>query len=423
MSVELMNTGVEEAARRDESDPLAVYRERFHVPVNWIGEPVVYLCGNSLGLQPIGAIDFVEHELRQWREIAVEGHFTGTHPWMPYHEFVTDGVARIVGALSAEVIAMNTLTVNLHLMMVSFYRPSGKRRRIAIESRAFPSDRYAAASQISFHGLDPATDLVELEPRTGEHTLRTSDIVEFLDREGSDIALVLLGGVNYYSGQLLDIPAITEAGHRNGCVVGFDLAHAVGNVSLQLHDWDVDFAVWCSYKYLNAGPGGIAGAFVHERHLTDRSLPRFAGWWGHEKSSRFSMPRSFKPIPTAEGWQISNPAILTLAALRASLEVFDSVGMDRLRKKSTELTRYLESALLSIDNRPFEIITPSSSDERGAQLSLLFKKNARESYEALKIADVVCDFREPDVIRIAPVPLYNTYADAQRFADIIAGQI
>ena len=410
---------MEEAARLDDADPIGSYRDKFHIPTNWIGEPVIYFCGNSLGLQPRTAMEFVDHEIRQWREIAVEGHFSGTHPWVPYHRFVAEGLAEIAGASVDEVVAMNALTVNLHLLMVSFFRPASGRTRIVIENRAFPSDRYAVESQLRFHGLDPAEHLVELQPRDGETALRTSDIVEFLDTEGSSVALVMLGGVNYYTGQFFDIAAITEAAHRNGCTMGLDLAHAAGNVPLRLHDWGVDFAGMCCYKYLNAGPGAVGAVFIHDRHIRDQALPRFDGWWGNRRLTRFEMSHEFDPNLTAEGWQISNSPIFSVATLRASLEIFESATMPALRRKSMQLTGYLEKALLALPNRTFEIITPSNPEERGAQLSLRFRSNGRKTFEALKDADVVCDYREPDVIRLAPAPLYNTFTEAQRFVEIL----
>lgn len=410
---------MEAASRLDKADRLASFRDEFHIPVNWIGEPVIYFCGNSLGLQPKSATEYVEHELRQWREIGVEGHFSGSHPWVPYHEFVAEGLARVVGAMQEEVVAMNSLTVNLHLMMVSFFRPTPERSCIAVEHHAFPSDRYAAASQLSFHGLDPATNLLELRPREGEHVLRTDDVLDFLSRNGDSIALLLLGGLNYYTGQLFDMERITEMARQKGCVVGLDLAHAVGNVPLALHDWNVDFAVWCTYKYLNAGPGSTGGVFVHQRHHDDAGIPRFAGWWGHDKESRFSMPDEFSPILSAEGWQLSNSSILPLAALRASLEIFDRAGMEHIRQKSVQLTNFLEEGLRALESDSFQIITPDDPTERGAQLSLLFPQNGRMVFEALVTSDVVCDFREPGVIRVAPAPLYNTFSDVARFVRIM----
>ena len=336
---------------------------------------------------------------------------------MPYHELLTAQTAELVGAQPAEVVVMNSLTVNLHLMLVSFYRPTRERHRIVIEANAFPSDQYAVESQIRFHGLDPAASLVELHPRDGEITLRTEDILDSLRREGSSVAVVMLGGVNYYTGQAFDMEAITRAGHSAGSIVGFDLAHAAGNLVLSLHKWDVDFAVWCSYKYLNAGPGSTAGCFVHERHAGRNDLPRFAGWWGQNKQNRFLMGPDFDPIPGAEGWQVSNPAILPMAALRASMDVFAQAGMPALRTKSEKLTGYLESLLLT--NPSLEIITPRDPNQRGAQLSIRVRQNARNVFTTLNEQGFICDWREPDVIRVAPVPLYNSYTDVYEFARTI----
>jgi kynureninase len=404
------------AREMDQADELADYRERFHIPRQPGGEEVVYLCGNSLGLEPKSTRSYVERELLAWERLGVKGHFHGPEAWMPYHKLLTEQTARLVGAWPGEVVVMNSLTVNLHLMMVSFYRPNPARHRIVIEANAFPSDQYAVGSQARFHGYDPATAIVELNPRPGEHTVATEDIEAFLAREGKSIALIMLGGVNYYTGQLFDMKRITRAGQAAGCLVGYNLAHAAGNVELELHDWNVDFAVWCSYKYLNAGPGSTAGCFVHERHANDRTLPRFAGWWGSNESTRFEMGPNFEPMDGAEGWQLSNPAILPLAALRASMQIFDEVGMARLRAKSMRLTKYLESLLKASDSRAFSIITPLEPEARGAQLSLHAPRHGRRLFETLLAVGFVCDWREPDVIRVAPVPLYNTFQDVHRFA-------
>ena len=404
----------------DRADPLRSFRARFHIPKKPDGSDVVYLCGNSLGLQPKNARQFVEEMMDDWASYGVEGHVHGNHPWMPYHEFLTEQTARVVGAKPSEVVVMNSLTVNLHLMMVSFYRPEGRRQKILMEAQPFPSDRYAFESQIRFHGLDPAVHLVELRPRPGETALRTDDILDYLKREGSSVALVLLGGVNYYSGQAFEMDRITEAAHVAGCVVGFDLAHAAGNLVLNLHDWNVDFAVWCSYKYLNGGPGSTAGCFVHERHASAGDLPRFTGWWGHDKESRFRMGPDFIPIPGAEGWQLSNPAILPMAALRASMDIFEEAGMPRLRAKSETLTGFLEQCLHRCPPGVLEIITPADPRQRGAQLSIRVHRNPKQVFEELNKRGFVCDWREPDIIRVAPVPLYNSYADVASFADAVA---
>lgn len=411
--------GAEFAAQLDARDELAAYRERFYIPEHQPGEPCLYLCGNSLGLQPKTAQRYVEEELEDWRRLGVEGHFQARHPWLPYHEFLTESLARLVGARPPEVVAMNTLTVNLHLMMVSFYRPTPERHRILIEANAFPSDRYAAASQIRYHGYDPEEALIELPLRDGEATHRTEDIEAFLRKQGDTIALILLGGVNYYTGQVFDMEHITRVGHECGCVVGLDLAHGVGNVELHLHDWEVDFAVWCSYKYLNGGPGCVGGCFVHQKYAREFDLPRFAGWWGHDKTTRFQMGPEFVPIPGAEGWQLSNPPILPLAALRASLEIFDEVGMPRLRRKSRRLTGYLVFLIRQIGEDKVRILTPAEEEARGCQLSLVVAREGKAVHRRLREAGVICDWREPDVIRVAPTPLYNRFTEVYRFAEIL----
>jgi len=409
------------AGEMDTLDPQKGSREKFFMPKRADGSEVIYLTGNSLGLQPKTARGYVEQELKDWETLAVEGHLNAKHPWLPYHEFLTEPMARIVGAKPIETVVMNSLTVNLHLMMVSFYRPTAARRKIVIEKGAFPSDQYAVESQLRFHGFEPGSELIELKPRAGEPTLRTDDIVEAIEREGDAIALVLLGGVNYYTGQAFDMKTITEAGHKVGATVGFDLAHAAGNLELHLHDWNVDFAVWCSYKYLNGGPGAVAGAFIHERHADAVELPRFAGWWGHDKATRFLMGPEFRPIPGAEGWQISNPPILQMAALRASLEIFDQVGMSALRAKSEKLTGYLEFLLNQIDDERVSVITPSDPSQRGCQLSIRVKDANKGLFNEITGQGVFADWREPDVIRVAPVPLYTSFADVYRFTEILKG--
>ncbi|HEV7700085.1 MAG TPA: kynureninase [Pyrinomonadaceae bacterium] len=403
----------------DAADPLGGFRERFHFPE--AKDPVgpIYFTGNSLGLMPKKAREYVDEELEDWARLAVDAHISARHPWLPYHEFLTDQMAGVVGALPIETVVMNSLTVNLHLLLVSFYAPTRARYKIIIEKGAFPSDQYAVASQIGFHGRDPEDALIELMPREGESTLRTEDVIATIDREAHSVALVLLGGVNYYTGQAFEMKAITEAGHRAGAVVGFDLAHAAGNLKLDLHDWDVDFACWCSYKYLNGGPGAVAGAFVHERHARDFDLPRFAGWWGHEKDTRFLMGPEFKPLAGAEGWQISNPPILQMAALRASLEIFDEAGMDALRAKSVKLTGYLESLINGIGDERFSIVTPSDPEQRGCQLSIRVKGGEKMLHDKLLERGVYADWREPDVIRVAPTPLYNSFSDVYRFSEIL----
>jgi len=407
------------ALTMDQNDPLAQYRHEFFIPKQASGEDVIYFCGNSLGLQPKSTRAYVEQELKDWQELGVEGHFQAKRPWMPYHEFLREQTAQIVGALPAEVVVMNTLTVNLHLMMVSFYRPSPQRHKILIEANAFPSDRYAVQSQLRFHGYDPKEALLELPLRPEEATHRSEDILQFIDREGDAIALIMLGGVNYYSGQAFDMATITCAGHDRGCTVGFDLAHAAGNLILNLHDWQVDFAVWCNYKYMNGGPGCIGGCFVHERHGRCEDIPRFSGWWGHDQATRFAMPAAFRPTTGADGWQLSNPPILAMAALKAALDIFQSATMQSLRQKSKQLTAYLAFLLNRLEGDQCRIITPSAPNERGCQLSLQMRRNGKAIHAHLQDAGVVCDWREPDVIRIAPVPLYNTFADVYDFVSLL----
>lgn len=407
------------ARTQDERDPLKGFREKFYISVRPDGAEQIYFTGNSLGLQPKTVRSYVEQELADWEKLAVEGHMHAKNPWLPYHEFLTEQMARVIGAKPIETVVMNSLTVNLHLLLVSFYRPVGERRKIVIEKGAFPSDQYAVASQIRFRGLDPADCLIELSPREGESTLRTEDIIETIEREGDRIALVMLGGVNYYTGQAFDMREITDAGHKVGANVGFDLAHAAGNLELKMHDQGVDFAAWCSYKYLNAGPGAVGGAFIHERHANCDELVRFAGWWGHDKATRFLMGPEFHAIPGAEGWQVSNPPILQMAALRASLEIFDEAGMPALREKSERLTNYLETLIAEIGSERISVITPPNAAERGCQLSIRVKNADKALFELIMSRGVAADWREPDVIRVAPVPLYNTFDDVFRFAEIL----
>lgn len=408
-----------DAAQLDRDDPLRGFRERFHFPAHDDGSPVLYFTGNSLGLMPKKARDYVAQELEDWAVLAVEGHMHAKTPWLPYHEFLTEQMAEIVGAIPIETVVMNSLTVNLHLLMVSFYKPTSDAPYVIIEKGAFPSDQYAVESQMRCHGLDPREFLIELAPREGESILRTQDILSKIEEYDSQIALILLGGVNYYTGQAFDMAAITEAGHQAGAIVGFDLAHAVGNLYLKMHDWNVDFAVWCSYKYLNAGPGGVAGAFVHERHSRSFDLCRLAGWWGHDKETRFQMRPEFKPLAGAEGWQISNPPIFQMAALRASLEIFHEAGMAALRAKSEKLTGYLESQIDSLGDDRIEVVTPRDAAQRGCQLSIRVCGGDRSLYKMISARGVVTDWREPDVIRVAPVPLYNSFEDVYRFAEVL----
>lgn len=398
-------------------DPLAHFRERFHIPKKPDGADCIYLCGHSLGLQPKSAREYVEQELQDWARLGVDAHLHARNPWISYHEILAEPISRLAGALPIEVVAMNSLTVNLHLMMVSFYRPDPRRNKILIEAGAFPSDQYAVKSQIQYHGYDPAASLIEIAPRPGEVWVRTEDIEKLIRAQGEEIALVMIGGVNYYSGQAFDFPRVTDAGHGKGCIVAFDLAHAIGNIPLKLHGWNVDFAVWCSYKYLNAGPGAIAGCFVHERHARDSKMPKFAGWWGHDKEKRFRMEPTFRAIPGAEGWQLSNPSVLSAAALRASLNIFDQAQMERLRAKSESLTGYLEFLLDHNPSRKFSIITPRDSAHRGAQLSLRALENGRAICDALARDGMICDWREPDIMRVTPAPLYNTFSDVYTFAE------
>lgn len=414
------------AGKTDEEDSLKNFREKFYIPKRELGEDVLYFTGNSLGLQPKTTKSYIEQELKDWATFGVEGHFHAKNPWLPYHEFVTEQLAKIVGAKKSEVVAMNSLTVNLHLLMVSFYRPTNERYKIMIESDAFPSDKYAVKSQIAFHagfGFQvsgfKSDALIELKPRENETTLRTEDILKTIEENSDSLALVLLGGVNYYTGQKFDFATITKAGQKAGAIVGFDLAHAAGNVELKLHDWNADFAAWCSYKYLNAGPGGIAGIFVHERHHENENLPRFAGWWGHDKETRFLMDDEFIPIKSAEGWQLSNPPIFQLAALKASLDIFEEAGMKNLVEKSKKLTGYLEFLLDKIETDRIEIITPSDENQRGCQLSIRVKNADKNLFKAISEKGVIADWREPDVIRVAPVPLYNSFMDCWRFVGIL----
>jgi len=407
------------ASELDAKDELRGYRNEFHVPLQKNGEEHIYMCGNSLGLQPKRTKEFLNQELDDWATFGVEGHFHAKNPWLPYHEFLSESYAKIVGANSSEVVAMNTLTVNLHLMMVSFYRPTKKRHKIIIEGDAFPSDIYAVESQIKHHGFLPTTSLMKLRPRHREFTIRTKDIAEIIEREGDQIALIMLGGVNYYTGQVFDFETITKLAHKKGINVGFDLAHAAGNIKLELHKWNVDFAVWCSYKYLNSGPGSVAGAFIHEKHHNE-NLPRFAGWWGHSKEDRFKMPDKFNPIASAEGWQLSNPPILSLAAIRASLSIFDEVGMEKLVSKSKKLTNYLVFLLNSIETDRIEMITPK---ERGCQLSIRVKNGDKKLFDSITDKGIIADWREPDVIRIAPIPLYNSFQDVFKFYKILEEEL
>jgi kynureninase len=421
-----MSAAEDEARALDAADP--GHRDLFHIPPATGGRyaDVAYLAGNSLGLQPRATRPELIEELDAWAALGVEGHLEAGRPWLPYHEFLTEPAARLVGARPTETVVMNSLTVNLHLLMVSFYRPRGQRTRIVVEDTAFPSDSYAVRSQARFHGLDPDETVARLRPRPGEDTLRTEDVVGYLRAEGDRIALVLLDGVNYLTGELMDIPAITAAGRAAGAVVGWDLAHAAGNVPLALHDWDVDFAAWCSYKYLNSGPGALAGVFIHERHLADPERPRFEGWWSTDPATRFQMGPVARPPHSADAWQISNPPIFAMSPVRTSLEIFDKIGMPALRARSERLTGYLERLLDGLTPTvPLAVVTPREPHRRGCQLSLrIGTGSAAELSGRLRHEHgVIADAREPDILRVAPVPLYSTYHDCWRAAEALAGLV
>jgi kynureninase len=414
----------EYALQLDADDPLRHFRDKFHLPLAKDGKPSIYFAGNSLGLMPKAARRIVEQELDDWAHLGVDAHLEATTPWYTYHETLREPTARLVGAKPIEVICMNSLTVNLHLMMATFYRPTKSRLKILMEDPAFPSDTYAIKTQIVHHGLDPKEALVLARPREGEFTVRQDDIEALLEKQGEQIALVLIAGVNFFTGQLFDIEQITALAQQRGCIVGIDLAHAAGNVPLALHDWNVDFAVWCSYKYLNAGPGAVAGAFLHERHATNRDLPRLAGWFGNDPNTRFRMhlEPEFIPVPSADGWQVSNPPIFSMAPLRASLSVFDEAGgMEALRAKSIKLTGYLEFLIGSTSQSKLSVITPRETNARGCQLSILAHEHPKKLFNKLEATGVKCDFREPNIIRAAPAPLYNTFHEVWRFAKILTG--
>jgi len=410
------------ALQLDREDALRSFRDKFHLPLGKDGKPLIYFAGNSLGLMPKSARQIVEEELDNWARLGVDAHHATGTPWYSYHEALREPTARLAGAKPVEVICMNSLTVNLHLMLATFYRPTKSRFKILMEEPAFPSDTYAVKTQIVHHGLDPKDALILARPRKGEFTIRTEDIVDLINKQGDRLAVVMFGGVNFFTGQLLEIEKITAAAHKHGVLAGFDLAHAIGNVPLSLHDWNVDFAVWCSYKYLNAGPGAVAGAFVHERHATNTKLPRLAGWFGNDPNKRFRLhlEPEFIPVPSADGWQISNPPIFAMAPLRASLAMFDQAGgMQPLRATSMKLTGYLEFLLNNNASKRFTVITPNSANERGCQLSILVHQHPKELHNELIAAGVKCDFREPNVIRVAPTPLYNTFHEVWRFARIL----
>jgi kynureninase len=382
----------------------------------------IYFAGNSLGLQPKSVRPFVENELEEWARLGVDAHFEAKIPWLSYHEIFPEQLSKVVGCLPHEVVVMNQLTINLHLLLVSFYRPN-TRFKIICEGKAFPSDQYALESQVKLHGLDPREAIIEIYPEKDAYTIQTKQILDAIQQHKDELALVLFGGVHYYSGQLFNMKAITEAAHAAGAYAGFDLAHAVGNVLLNLHEWDVDFACWCSYKYMNSGPGGVAGAYIHERHVANSNLPRLAGWWGYNKSNRFKMEKGFDPIPTAEGWQTSNAPILSMAAHKASLDIFDEAGMDALVEKSKLLTGFLFFLLEEINSssdRPIRVITPATENEHGCQVSILVDKNGKRVFDELLNHGILADWREPNVIRVAPVPLYNTFEEVWQFANIFS---
>ncbi len=420
---------IEYAKKLDDNDSLKEFRNKFYIPII-NGNESIYFTGNSLGLQPKTTQDYVLNELEDWASFGVEGHFNARQPWFSYHEMFPQLLTKIVGALPEEIVVMNQLTVNLHLLMASFYQPTKERFKIICEAKAFPSDQYAFETQAKFHGLNPDEVIIEVEPRAGEYVIRTEDIISTIKQHANQTALVIFSGVNYYNGQVFDMKAITEAAHDAGAYCGFDLAHAAGNIELHLHDWDVDFACWCSYKYLNSGPGGVAGAFINKKHTGNKELKRLAGWWGQEKETRFKMEKGFKPIATAEGWQLSNAPVLSMAAHKAALDIFEEAGMDNLIAKGKQLSDYLffiiEELNADAKEKLIEIITPKT--EKGCQVSMLMLQKARpadpvgrgkEVFDALKQNGVLADWREPNVIRIAPVPLYNTFEDVWKFGEIV----
>jgi kynureninase len=415
----------EYAQQLDAHDPLSKYRAEFIFPQH-NGKNVIYFTGNSLGLQPKRTKAYVDEIMNDWANLAVEGHFYAQKPWWDYHERFARPLSKLVGAKPSEVTVMNTLTVNLHLLMVSFYRPTKTRFKIICEEKAFPSDQYMFQSQVQFHGLNPDDTIIEIKRREGEHNIRLEDILSKIEEVGNELALVMIGGVNYYTGQVFDIKTITAAGHKQGAIVGWDLAHAAGNIKLELHDWNVDFASWCSYKYMNSGPGNASGCFIHEKHHNNTTLPRFAGWWGHNKERRFKMEPQFDPVRGADGWQISNLPVLSLAPYLASVEMFDEIGMEALIDKRNKITAYLEFILHEIDkevNRSFEIITPSNQEERASQLSVFLHGEGRSLFDYLMKNGVITDWREPNVIRLAPVPLYCSYEDMYDFGQILKAGI
>ena len=408
------------ARQLDHNDPVRSFRDKFYFPII-NGQECIYFTGNSLGLQPKTTQDYILNELEDWASFGVEGHFHARQPWFSYHEMFPHLLTKIVGALPEEIVVMNQLTVNLHLLMATFYQPTQERYKIICEAKAFPSDQYAFESQARFNGFDPDKAVIEVAPRDGEHVIRTEDIINTIKQHSNEVALVIFSGVNYYNGQVFDMQAICKAAHEAGAYCGFDLAHAAGNIELHLHDWDVDFACWCSYKYLNSGPGGVAGAFIHQKHIGNKKLRRLAGWWGYEKDTRFQMEKGFKPIATAEGWQLSNAPVLSMAAHKASLDIFEEAGMENLIAKGKQLSDYLFFIIEQINagtkEKRIEVITPKEA--KGCQVSMLMLKKGREVFEALKNNGVIADWREPNVIRVAPVPLYNSFEDVWKFGEIV----
>lgn len=418
------------AAEMDAHDELGEFRNQFYFPII-NGKEAIYFTGNSLGLQPKSTQDYLLAELEDWATFGVEGHFHGRNPWYSYQDILTDQLATLLGALPVEVVSMNSLTTNLHLLLVSFYRPTKSRYKIICEYDSFPSDLYALQSQAAFHGFDPNDAIIYLKPRDGEQLLRTEDIITAIEKAGDSLATVMMGAVNYYTGQYFDLEKISSAAHKAGATVGFNLAHATGNVMMKLHDWNVDYACFCSYKYLNSGPGGVSGIFVHEKFADDKSIPRFAGWWGNDPETRFKIPRNFVPARGARSWQLSNAPVLSMAALKASLDLFEDAGLDVLRKKSVQLTGYLEFIIQEINKTQKEktgeiaidIITPSDPESRGCQLSMIMKKNGKQIFEKLSEQGVITDWREPDVIRAAPAPLYNSFTDVYEFGQVLQNSL
>jgi len=413
---------LEFAQQLDRQDPLKDFRKRFFIPQH-SGKEKIYFDGNSLGLQPKNAKEYVIQELEDWAELAGEGHFTARRPWLPYHEIFPQQLSKIIGCLPEEVVVMNSLTVNLHLLMVSFYRPTKQRYKIVCEAKAFPSDQYAFESQVKYHGFEPGDAIIEVKPRNGEHVIRTEDILSTIKQNSDSIALVLFSGINYYTGQLFEMKTITETGHAAGAVVGFDLAHAAGNIELHMHDWNVDFACWCTYKYLNSGPGSVGGVYIHQKHAGNKELPRFAGWWGYVKETRFQMEKGFHAIPTAEGWQLSNAPVLSMAAHKAALDIFDEAGMGELTAKTKLLSSYLifilENVNERIEGQPIRIITSKNENERGCQVSFVIKEKGKQLFEWLTENGVSGGWREPEVIRMAPVPLYNSFEEIWQFGNMV----